>query len=396
MESCQRSKVVLFPFGNALRRLDPAARRTGQMHIEREGTASLGQDVLNFPDVLRETLASGLVALDPQRRVVLFNSAAAVITGLDPASVLHQPVRVLPAGLAEALVSALESGSEEAIREITLTRSPRADAVIRVSTHIDRSPDGRPARVVAVLNDLSAVRAFEQSMRRIDRLASIGTLSAGMAHEIKNAMVAVKTFVDILIRNNQDAQLAEVVDREMKRINAIVSQMLRFAGPAEPTFALIRVHDVLEQSIRVMEHHLEGRKIFLHRELRAVPDLVRGDGYQLEQVFLNLFFNALDAMGPNGRLTITTDIVPAGQSELPGMPALRVRVQDSGVGIPPENLARLFEPFFTTKSTGTGLGLAITRRIIQEHHGLITVDSQPGQGATFSVLLPRAGPPGGA
>jgi signal transduction histidine kinase len=246
-----------------------------------------------------------------------------------------------------------------------------------------------------VLNDLTAVRAFEQTMRRIDRLASIGTLSAGMAHEIKNAMVAVKTFVDILIRNNQDAQLAEVVDREMKRINAIVSQMLRFAGPAKPAFALIRVHEVLEQSIRVMQHHLEGRKIFLHRELGAAPDLVRGDGYQLEQVFLNLFFNGLDAMGPNGRLTIATDIVPAGQSELPGMPALRVRVQDSGVGIPPENLARLFEPFFTTKATGTGLGLAITRRIIQEHHGLITVDSQPGQGAAFSVLLPVAGAPGG-
>jgi len=388
--------VALFPFGNALRRLDPAARRTGQMHIEREGTPSLGQDVLNFPDVLRETLASGLVALDSQRRVVLFNSAAAAITGLDPANVLHQPAEVLPVELGEALVSAQESKGQGAVLEIRLARGPRDDAVVRVSTHVECSPDGRPARVVAVLNDLTAVRAFEQSMRRIDRLASIGTLSAGMAHEIKNAMVAVKTFVDILIRNHQDAQLAEVVDREMKRINAIVSQMLRFAGPAKPTFALIHIHEVIEQSIRVMKHHLEGRKIILHRELGAAPDLVRGDGYQLEQVFLNLFFNALDAMGPNGRLTIATDIVPAGQSELQGIPALRVRVQDSGVGIPPENLARLFEPFFTTKATGTGLGLAITRRIVQEHRGLITVDSQPGQGATFSVLLPVAGVPGGA
>jgi signal transduction histidine kinase len=366
------------------------------MHIDREGTASLGQDVLNFPDVLRETLSCGLIAVDSLRRVVLFNSAAAAITGLDPANLLHQPAEALPAELGQALVSALESKGQGAVVEIWLARSPRAEAVVRVSTHIERSPDGRPARAIAVLNDLTAVRAFEQSMRRIDRLASIGTLSAGMAHEIKNAMVAVKTFVDILIRNHQDAQLAEVVDREMKRINAIVSQMLRFAGPAKPTFAPIRVHDVLEQSIRVMEHHLEGRKITLHRELGAAPDLVRGDGYQLEQVFLNLFFNALDAMGPNGRLTITTDIVPASQSENLGVPALRVRVQDSGVGVPPENLGRLFEPFFTTKDTGTGLGLAITRRIVQEHSGLITVDSQPGQGATFSVLLPQAGTTGGA
>jgi two-component system nitrogen regulation sensor histidine kinase GlnL len=377
-------------------RFDATARRARKMHTDREGTSSLGQDVPNFPDVLRETLSSGLVALDPQRRVALFNSAAAAITGLDPAKLLHQPAQALPAGLAEALLNALESQDESQVREITLTRSPGVDGVVRVSTHVERSPDGRPTRVLGVLNDLTTVRAFEQSMRQIDRLASIGTLSAGMAHEIKNAMVAVKTFVDILIRNHQDAQLAEVVDREMKRINAIVSQMLRFAGPAKPTLAPIRVHEVLEQSIRVMHHQLEGRKISLHREFRAAPDLVRGDGYQLEQVFLNLFFNALDAMGPNGRLTIATDIVPTGQSELLGTPALRVRVQDSGVGVPPENLGRLFEPFFTTKTNGTGLGLAITRRIIQEHRGLVTVDSQPGQGATFSVLVPLAGAPSGA
>jgi two-component system nitrogen regulation sensor histidine kinase GlnL len=363
----------------------------GQMHIDREGTSSLGQDVLNFPDVLRDTLSSGLIALDSQQRVALFNSVAASITGLAESSVLHQPAQALPAGLAEALLSAWESQEEVVVREIILSGNPGVDAVVRVATHVERSPEGRPVRVVAVLNDLNAVRAFEQSMRRIDRLASIGTLSAGMAHEIKNAMVAVKTFVDILIRNNQDAQLAEVVDREMKRINAIVSQMLRFAGPAKPTFASIRVHEVLEQSIRVMQHQLEGRKILLHRELRAAPDLVRGDGYQLEQVFLNLFFNALDAMGPNGRLTITTDIIPTTQSEILGTPALRVRVQDSGIGIPAENLGQVFEPFFTTKSSGTGLGLAITRRIIQEHRGVVTVESPPGQGATFSVLLPLAG-----
>ena len=366
------------------------------MHIDREGTSSLGQDVLNFPDVLRETLCSGLITLDSQQRVALFNSVASEITGLAEASVLRQPAQALPAGLAEALLSAWESQDEGVVREIILSRNPEADTVVRVATHVERSPEGRPARVVAVLNDLTAVRAFELSMRRIDRLASIGTLSAGMAHEIKNAMVAVKTFVDILIRNNKDGQLAEVVDREMKRINAIVSQMLRFAGPAKPTFASIRVHEVLEQSIRVMQHQLEGRKVSLHRELRAAPDLVRGDGYQLEQVFLNLFFNALDAMGPNGRLTIATDIMPAGNSEILGTAALRVRVQDSGVGIPAENLVQVFEPFFTTKASGTGLGLAITRRIILEHRGLVTVDSQPGQGATFSVLLPLAGAPGAA
>ena len=123
----------------------------------------------------------------------------------------------------------------------------------------------------------------------------------------------------------------------------------------------------------------------------ATEDVVRGDEYQLEQVFLNLFFNALDAMGPAGRLSVSTELLAAEDSELIGAPALRVRVQDSGIGIPPENLGRLFEPFFTTKSNGTGLGLPITRRIILEHRGVITVASEPGQGATFDIVLPLAG-----
>jgi two-component system nitrogen regulation sensor histidine kinase GlnL len=279
---------------------------------------------------------------------------------------------------------------DAASREISFNHPARGEVIVQCTIAVERAADGTAARVTAVLHDLTGVRACEQTLRRLDRLASIGTLAAGMAHEIKNAMVSVKTFIDLLIQQNADAQLAGVVNREMHRINAIVSQMLRFAGPARPTFAAVRVHEVLDQSLGLVKHQLEGRKILLLRELSARPDVVRGDGYQLEQVFLNLFFNAMDAMGPNGRLTVSTAVVPIEQSELLGTPALRVSVRDSGTGIPAENLGRLFEPFFTTKANGTGLGLSITQRIVQEHRGVINVDSPPGEGATFNILLPLA------
>jgi signal transduction histidine kinase len=365
-------------------------RRASQMHAPREGTASLGQEVPSFPAVLGDCLAAGLIVLDADRRIAVCTPAAERILGVRAAALLHQPSTVLPA----VLRGTFEGDPDHRSVEIKLTTPARGEIVLQVTTALERAPGGGVWRVIAVLNDLTGVPAFEQTLRHLDRLASIGTLSAGMAHEIKNALVAVKTFLDLLIRNNQDGQLAEVVNREMQRINAIVSQMLRFAGPAKPTFATIHVHDVIEQSLGLVRHQLEGRKISVTRAMSAAPDAVRGDCYQLEQVFLNLFFNALDAMGPAGRLTVSTEVLTAENSELVGTPALRVRVQDTGVGIPPENVGRLFEPFFTTKSNGTGLGLPITRRIIQEHRGVITVASEPGQGATFDILLPLAAPAG--
>jgi two-component system nitrogen regulation sensor histidine kinase GlnL len=356
------------------------------MHTAREGT--VGPDTRNIPEVLRRSLTAGVVAVDARGKIVLFNTAAGEVTGLSPEGVLHQPASVLPANLRQAF----EGGLEEASREISISHPGRGEVVAQCTVAVERAPDGQAARVTAILHDVTGIRACEQTLRRLDRLASIGTLAAGMAHEIKNAMVSVKTFIDLLIQQNADAQLAGVVDREMHRINAIVSQMLRFAGPARPTFGAVRVHELLDQSLALVKHQLEGRKILLRRELAAHPDEVRGDGYQLEQVFLNLFFNAMDAMGPNGRLTVSTESVPVEQSELLGTPALRVIVRDSGTGIPAENLLRLFEPFFTTKANGTGLGLSITRRIVQEHRGVINVDSLPGEGATFNILLPLAPP----
>jgi two-component system sensor histidine kinase HydH len=245
--------------------------------------------------------------------------------------------------------------------------------------------------VALVLRDLSSAKRFEHDMQRLERLATIGTLSASMAHEIKNALVAGKTFIELLVEKNQDAELAGIVRREMGRIDSIVSQMLKFAGPAKPSFTAIRLHEILEHSLRLVQTQMEGKSITLNRSFHAVPDLAKGDDYQLQQAFVNLFLNALEAMAPKGMLTVATETVFAAMtatSQNPPEATLRVTIKDTGAGIAPENLARLFEPFFTTKPSGTGLGLPITRRIIQEHGGAITVESLPHKGTTFSVVLP--------
>jgi signal transduction histidine kinase len=234
---------------------------------------------------------------------------------------------------------------------------------------------------------------IDDRLRHLNRLADLGMLSASMAHEIKNALVAGKTFVEMLLENHKDTELAGTVRRELDRIDSLVSQMLRFSASRETTFGPVRVHELLEHSLRLVQSQLEEKSIVLERRLSADSDLIKGDQYQLQQAFVNLLLNALEAMGSNGILTIGTEICAPPKPNIRlrqrnREKQLRVTFADTGIGIAPENQKSLFEPFYTTKSTGTGLGLSITRGIIEEHGGTITVQSELKKGSKFAILLP--------
>jgi signal transduction histidine kinase len=244
-----------------------------------------------------------------------------------------------------------------------------------------------------LLKNVASTAKLDHHVRRLNRLASIGTLSASMAHEIKNALVPVRTLVGLLLEQNPGAELASIVNREMARVDAIVTRMLRFAGPAKPTFADVRLHQLLEHCFGLVQHRAEGRQIAFHRDFKAPSDALQGDDYQLEQAFLNLMLNAVESMGEHGSLTVGTESITGEDESLSGngrhaLPFLKVNISDTGAGIAPEHLDSIFDAFFTTKQSGTGLGLAVTRRIIEEHNGVIRVHSRPGQGTTFAVLLP--------
>jgi signal transduction histidine kinase len=332
--------------------------------------------------LLQECLACGVLIVNARGRIAACTAEAAAHLRTKAERLRNAPAASLPAPLPRLIRDAAKSGQAATNLEILLKTSRRGATTLRASilpvkTHAQ-------SEVVVVLNNLTSAPVFEQNMRRLDRLASLGTLSASMAHEIKNAMVAIKTFTDLLVQKGQDTELTDVVSRELQRINAIVTQMLRFAAPKPAAFTAVHVHELLDHSLRLLHHQIAGKAISLQRRYEARADTVLGDDAQLQQAFMNVLLNALEAMSPEGVLTVATEIT----EDKPGTRLLQIRIQDTGVGIAPENLGRLFEPFFTTKKNGTGLGLAISQRIAHEHQGAIQAQSEVNCGSTFSFSLP--------
>jgi signal transduction histidine kinase len=222
---------------------------------------------------------------------------------------------------------------------------------------------------------------------QLEQLAALGAHSAGLAHELRNAFVPVKTLVQILRERYPQDELGELANRELGRIDSLLGQMLRLAAPAPIQYGPVEVHQVLAYTLRLLQTQLVAKRITVKTSWEATPDRVHGCEAQLQQVLMNLVLNAIDAMECGGTLTIAT--APGGLPERPSfVPELSLQLRDTGCGMPPETLARLFSPFFTTKTGGTGLGLHIARRIIEDHQGRIEVKSSPGHGTTFTIFLP--------
>ncbi len=350
---------------------------------------------VDLPALLLRAAESGLLLVDAQGTISVCNSAAGRMLQVKSDEGTSPDPRSLPAPLV-ALAAECVARAEPILDRLIVLDRGRGDELVARCSAIAAPATGAGGVLLAV-QDLTSARELETKTERLQKLATVGTLSAGVAHEIKNALVAIKSFAELLLERQPDSEAATLVRREVGRIDTLVSQLLRFAGPARPTFGTVRVHDLLQNGLRLVRHPLKTRQIEELLMLEATNDRVNGDAKQLEQAFLNLLLNAVEAMGDRGRLVIRTEVVVATEhiskfEPQKREPQIQVEIGDTGPGIPPELMPRLFTPFTTTKPDGTGLGLAITRRIVQEHHGTIAVESRPGKGATFRILLPLTKP----
>lgn len=356
------------------------------------------QDSAIYNNILVDSLVSGVIAAGADQRITVYNREAQRIIRRPPAEVLNQPLHVLPGPLQQALRQTFEQGRGARDIETRLGLDDHEDIPIRLGTSFFHSHTGKVLGALLVFEDLTAIRKLENQVRRTDRLASIGTLSAGMAHEIKNPLVTLKTFTQLLPERYEDPDFRDtfssLVGQEVKRIDSIVNQLLRFARPAKPSLMPTHIHEVVDNTLRLVHQQLKQKGVTLNKQYNVASDLIQGDADLLVQAFLNFFLNALDAMDGGGELTVSTALVEqeSGQITFLGVPStepcLRLSIRDSGKGIRPEDISHVFDPFFTTKSSGTGLGLSVSHGIIHEHHGAIDLESEVGRGTTFHLLFP--------
>lgn len=372
----------------------------GQLAIAIDN-AQLFTEVQNakiYNEILLQNLTTGVIAADVDGRITVFNNEAEQITGSKSADLLDRSIDGLPASVRALVQETLRTKERPENRELVLD-SAEGGVVVRASSSIFHGEQGHMLGVLLVLTDITALKRLELQIRRSDRLASLGTLSAGMAHEIKNPLVSIKTFAQLLPERYLDSDFREtfsnLIGHEIDRIDSLVNQLLRFARPAKPLLKPMHVHTVLEKSLQLVGHRLYHKEIKLTRSWQADVDTIRADADQLEQVFLNFFLNAMEAMKPGGEMVVSTDIKPAEEwvTAVTGTngdvrEVLRITIRDNGQGIRREDIPHVFDPFFTTKDYGTGLGLSVVHGIIQEHAGQIEVESEISKGTAFHILLP--------
>ena len=344
------------------------------------------------------SMRNGVIAFRRDGTVALMNDEAHRMFGLTPspgdigrpfADVLRdrpEIIRVL-AGAFE--LSHLPNRAELRLKEL--------DRVIGYTLSQVKDDGGAPIGAVLFFKDLTRVEQLEERERLRDRLASLGEMAAGIAHELKNPLAGIEVMAGLLRRqvpNSKDAQslLADILS-EAKLANAIVVEMLEFVRPVRLQVERTDLADVLQQSVTMAESKVSRREVRVTMNLEPGLPMIESDHHQLSQVFTNLVANAFEALDGTGCITIsaattTIEADPAFAGLNPPTPAVLVEVADDGPGVPANLTDRIFNPFFTTKVTGTGLGLAIVRKIVDAHDGRIDVSSAPDSGTRFRVTLP--------
>jgi two-component system nitrogen regulation sensor histidine kinase GlnL len=350
-----------------------------------------------WADVLA-SIEDAVVVLDDRGRVVEVNPAAEQLTGVSAAQAVDMPVgKLFGSAPANAWLGELAAGvlRERATRRrsegVLVARRHEVPVSVTCTPAFDRTGGARGA--VVVLHDLSMQQTLEATTRRVDRLAALGTVAVGLAHEIKNPLGGIKGAAQLLRASLTAPELmrcTDVIVREVERLDGLVEQLRELSVPPRLELRPVNIHRVLNDVLALQREAPAWGQVKLRTPFDPSLPPVSGDRAQLTQVFLNLVKNALEALGGTGELAIATRLDSrfhvrrgSGRARF-----LAVAVKDDGPGVAESDRSQLFSPFFTTKASGTGLGLAVCHRIVTQHGGTIAYEPGSGGGACFVVTLP--------
>jgi len=332
-----------------------------------------------------ESMADGLVSIDREGKIVTLNRQAAEILGSGGERLEGVKVTsVLGEGI-DRILGSSDGQSPVRDRELTIRKADSSRIPLSLSVAPLRDEEGREMGSVLLIKDLREIRDLQEKVHRSERLASLGRLAAGVAHEIRNPLSSIKGFAQYFVKrfsgHDEEQGYASVMVREVDRLNHVITDLLDFAGSKEPRREPQSLAAIADQALKLLAPDLEARKVAVVKEYEPDLPAVSVDRDRISQVFINLLLNALESMEAGGEIRI-------GLRRGGPPPAVEASVADTGAGIPEGDLGKVFEPFFSRKRTGTGLGLAIVHQIIESHKGDIRVESRPGKGSVFRMRLP--------
>ena len=374
------------------------ARKAGESQDRLEATRSeLDTAELRIAEILG-SMNSGLVLVDSAGLVAYLNRTGETILGVDEAKARGNDYRVVFADVpafCEHISAALDAGRPEARVELFVKRPGRVSTPVGLSTSILRGDDGADRGVIAIFQDLTEARRIEERLRHDDRLTALGEFAAGVAHEIRNPLFAIKGSVDMLKETaeptGEDAKLLALVSRETDRLNTLLQDVLHYGRMESGEREIVDFDAIVREVAETARAHPSMTEDV---DLR-VTDGGRPEGAvnaeQIRRALLNLTINAVEAVEGHGHVSLSAvggdGFESRGLSGAPGCDVALI-VEDDGAGIPADRRDEVFQPFRTTKKGGTGLGLAIVDKIVQAHGGRITVTSEPGGGTRFIMYLP--------
>ncbi len=340
-------------------------------------------EMKTYTENLVESMADGLISIDREKKIVTINRRAGEFLG-------EKEKNLKGRRISEAFDENLETLLEENKliilgQEIEVQHPSGSRIPLSLSAAPLKDEMGREMGSVLLLRDLREIRDLQEKVRRSERLASLGRLAAGVAHEIRNPLSSIRGFAQYFMNRlkgrEEEQGYASIMVKEVDRLNRVVTDLLDFARPKDPHREPHLLENILSHSLKLLEPELRKKGVEVEEEYEHNLPPVLADRDQLSQAFLNLLLNSLESIDGGGKIRITL-------KEVHDQPWVEVAIADTGRGIPPEDLGKVFEPFFSTKSRGTGLGLAIVHQIVESHGGDIAVESREGVGTTFRITLP--------
>ena len=334
------------------------------------------------------SMASGLVSIDLDGRIISFNEYAKDLLGFEPKGTkgidLKSILDFQAAGIQEVMDHCLTITD----KEIRFLKERNEIIPLSISVSPIRDQDGACSGAVLILRDLRRIKHLEDRVRRSEKLAAVGQLAAGLAHEIRNPLSSIRGFAQFLRhalkKKPREQEYAEIMIKEIDRINRVVTDLLSFANPKAADIKRTDPNELVDHVIRLIEADAWAKNTTIHRDISTDLKELHLDAYQMTQALLNLLLNSLKFIEPGGRIEIKASLEDDGTQFV-------FQVEDDGPGIPNENLPKIFDPFFTTRETGTGLGLAIVHQIVENHQGEIDVESPPSdksRGCRFIIRIP--------